>query len=62
MTIATNSRWLEVLTGRWIVILGPGPDSPWWKYEDDEKGAVHYCCLPDFTIWGRFIPEHKAQR
>ena len=50
--IPTGSRWLEVATGRTIVVTGPGPNSPWWRYEDD--GTVWHCCVEDFLVWGRF--------
>jgi hypothetical protein len=52
--IPTGSRWLEVATGRVIVILGPGPNSPTWRYEDDPPREFRHCCVEDFTIWGRF--------
>lgn len=53
-----GSRWLEGETGRVIVIHSPGPNSPWWYYEDDPGPLrpVHYCCVEDFTIWRRFTP------
>ena len=50
--IPVGSRWVEVDTGRAITILGRGPDSPWWRYEDD--GTVWHCCETDFSVWGRF--------
>lgn len=52
--IASGTRWREVETGRVIVVLGRGPDSPWWRYEDEQE--PRYCCLDDFTIWRRFVP------
>lgn len=48
-----GDRWLEVGTGRVVVIARPGPDSPWWHYEDDPGNHWH-CCVEDFFVWGRF--------
>jgi hypothetical protein len=53
--IARGSRWREVETGRVIVILGPGPNSPWWHYEDDPAKTPWHCCIEDFYIWDRFV-------
>jgi len=57
--IVPGSRWLEVVTGRVIVIIesevhGTGPS---WRYEDGgDYGETnwHYCDMLDFLVWGRF--------
>jgi len=53
--IPIGSRWRETDTNRVIVIVGPGPDSPWWHYEDDPKRELCYCCVEDFYLWNRFV-------
>jgi hypothetical protein len=53
-SIPNGSRWLEVETRRVIVIIQPGPSSPWWRYEDDPQKEWHYCDSYDFFLWGRF--------
>lgn len=50
-----SERWREVATNRVIVILGPGPNSPLWRYEDDPPNEIHHCCVEDFTVWARFV-------
>ena len=52
--IPSGSRWFEQATGRVVVIVRPGPNSPWWRYEDDPGWVTWHCCVEDFLVWGRF--------
>lgn len=49
-----GTRWREIATGRIAVVLGPGPNSPWMRWEDESNGNPWYCCIEDFSIWRRF--------
>lgn len=50
--MSVGSRWLEVATNRVVVITDL--DKPWFYYEDDPKRTPWWCCVEDFTVWGRF--------
>jgi hypothetical protein len=52
--IPAGSRWRDRDNGRVVVILGPGPNSPWMRYEGDPPASAFHCCIEDFWVWRRF--------
>jgi hypothetical protein len=47
-----GSRWVEVNSGRPVVVLRYGGNGAWFRYEDD--GSEWHCFVEDWFIWGRF--------
>lgn len=55
MSIEKGSRWLEVETGRVIVMLNSPSEAdatPWWHYEGET--TPWHCFIEDFYLWNRF--------
>lgn len=57
VVLPVGSRWRDVATGRVVAVIAPGPSSPWLRHEGDPPEKTFYCCLEDFTVWNRFVPE-----
>lgn len=48
-----GTRWADTEAGdRTVVVLRPGGNGVWFRYEDD--GSEWHCCVEDFYLWGRF--------